>query len=110
MKQPLKRVLIAIMILVVTISLLAGCASKGQLIGTWVPEDDVTNDYPTDYITFQDGGTGSGDGYTMTWYVDNGRLYITISNAFSKLSMDYEYSVSGNTLMLDGYKYRKTNG
>lgn len=80
---------------------LSACGTKSKLKGHWVSEDDDT--YAPYDIVLDSDGTGTCDGLSVNWSYEDGTL--TISTFFGVY--DYECSVSGSKMTLDGYTYEK---
>lgn len=108
-KLNIEKIFLYMMLVLIIIFACTACSAESKLEGTWIPTEEMPRDYPEEYITFGDDGTGSADGYTMNWYINEDILYITVTAGVFTQDVNYVYSVSGSTLILDGYTYEKAD-
>lgn len=109
--QVLRKMVLISMAIVFIISVLCDCgSSNNKMYGTWVPNQSMSRDYPEEYLRLDKNGVGSGDGYDLDWYVDDGELYIIMVGPLgSKHTYSYTIEVFGKEMYLDGYLYRKVD-
>lgn len=96
----MKKMVSAVLLLVFVSLLLCACGGSGNpLVGNWTFQG---GDGPNAYfytITIRADGTGVINGESMSWSTSGGSLILQ-SSRWGQLN--YRYSVSGNTLTLDG--------
>ena len=98
----MKRLIPLILVLVICLSLCACGSDENKLEGNWVCQE-VHSGYPDQLILNAD-GTGTGDGFSLTWYVQDDVITMTIGVFLTKT---YNYEFRGSVLYLDGYGYEK---
>jgi hypothetical protein len=69
------------------------------LVGKWVPESGqrVSSDFIEEKLELQKDGTGIGDGYSLKWTAEKGRLTFKLDIG---MGIAYDYKLSGSTLTL----------
>lgn len=94
---------------VLSAAMLAACGSSKNIVGTWIDED---SSYQTTYIFNEDGSGSIQMKYSM-WQSDDFHYEIKGDSLILSDSTNREekkFSISGNTLTLDGDTYtRQTN-
>jgi hypothetical protein len=90
-----------------------GCAGGGTsaLVGKWVPEEgqSISDDFVEERLELKKDGTGIGDGLTLDWTAEKGRITLKLDIG---LGFTYDYKISGSTLTLtnddgESVKYKK---
>ena len=83
-----------------------------SLVGKWVPESGqkISDDFIETSLELQKDGTGIGDGFTLKWTAEKGRL--TFKLDLMGIGIAYNYKLSGKTLTLtsddgESVKYKK---
>jgi predicted small lipoprotein YifL len=101
----------ALVFVVLLIFGFAGCGGKSALVGKWVPEDgqNISGDFIEERLEFKKDGTGIGDGFTLAWTAEKGRITLKLDIGFGYA---YDYKISGSTLTLtddkgESVKYKK---
>lgn len=100
----MKKILSFVLIIVIIVSVCAvfsGCSVESKMVGTWIC-DETHRNYP-DIMTLNSDGTGTADGNTVNWYINEDELHLNAT----LVSATYTVSFSGNTLFLDDYTYHK---
>ena len=72
---------------------------SSALVGKWVPEEGqrVSSDFIEKTLELQKDGTGVGDGYSLKWAAEKGRLTFKLDVG---MGIAYDYKLSGSTLTL----------
>ena len=101
MKKTISIVVI-ITVIISTISVMTACGEgTSVLVGRWVPEEGqpipISRDFAEKSMELSKDGTGIGDGYSLTWRAENGRLILKLDLGFG---FAYDYKISGTTLTL----------
>lgn len=106
MKRITTMVLIAFLLL--NICLLSSC-NNNKIIGAWVPENYYSNGIISEGLLLKEDGTGLVDeGVEITWWIQNGILYIRDNDARS-----YSYSIrleNEDLLYIDECAYTRYYG
>ncbi len=84
---------------------LAACGSN-KLVGTWTESSSMLGVTVTTEYTFAEDGTGnisiSGIGTDFTYTAEDGKLCITLSALGASETVEYTYTIEGDTLTLNG--------
>lgn len=99
-KSQIRTTAVLVLVLIVLLSLCA-CGS-GRLKGSW-SSDHIHSGYPDDMV-IKSGGTATVDGAEMDWDTNGNTLHFSMGPGYNWY---YEYSFSGNELLLDGFTYHK---
>jgi len=97
-----KKLWLGMLVMVLVFGLvfsLAACGGGSSLVGKWVPEEDqrVSSDFIEKTLELQKDGTGIGDGYSLKWTAEKGRLSLKLDMG---MGIAYDYKLSGSTLTL----------
>ena len=87
-----KLIFLVMLVGILAFSLLCVSCGSSSLTGTWEDESDNS------ILELSKDGTGSWDGPSITWKIENKHLVITGMG----LSFSYDYKLSGSTLTLTG--------
>lgn len=93
-----KKIQIVAIVCVLMFSFMA-CGGSNKLVGQWASTDTSNHNFPDDLYLFSD-GTGGGDGYSLEWTAENGKLKLTVSSGFTNELYVYDYKVNGKQLVL----------
>lgn len=86
-----------------TCLMVTSCSTEDVLKGTWIPDEKTNSHYPERYLSLNSDGSGSVDGYSCKWTIEDDILTLNVSYK----SYVYKVRVEGNSLMLDEFKYSK---
>ena len=100
--EKMRRIISVLLVLAICLSLCACGSGKNKLVGNWVCQETYDG-YPDQLILKAD-GTGTGDGMSLTWYVEDGVIYMTVIAIMKK---QYKYEFRGSVLYLDGHAYER---
>ena len=95
-----KKIIYGLCFGIILVFLFSACGLQNGLTGHWVFEGESGEEgsgYPYD-IVFREDGTGSADGASMNWSVDEGQL-VMVLGIYGDYT--YTYSLSGNELVLE---------
>jgi len=99
-----KKIWLGILVLVfgLVFSIVA-CGGSSSLVGRWVPEEGqrVSSDFIERSLELQKDGTGIGDGYSLKWTTEKGRITLKLDVG---MGFAYDYKLSGSTLTMTNDK------
>lgn len=91
------------LVAVILVSSFSSCSNKKKFVGTWDEYDSEGNPTGTTLVLANDGtGSAKSDGISgsVTWSVEEDKLFLTLSMCGVTDTQEYTYKFSGDKLIL----------